>query len=139
MLVTKNHRVHTLPLSDHLVELLSRRKSKAVSTYVFPGKRPGTHLTDTTMAIDKVRQLSGQHFTLHDLRRTFITLAESCDFSGYTLKRLLNHRDPNDATEGYIVLDIERLRKPRQAITIKILSLTRLPPTENVVPLTKHQ
>jgi hypothetical protein len=31
-------------------------------------------------------------FSLHDLRRTFITIAESLGFPAYTLKRLLNHR-----------------------------------------------
>jgi len=30
-------------------------------------------------------------FTLHDLRRTFATVAEGLDIAGYTLKRLLNH------------------------------------------------
>jgi len=61
--------------------------------------------------------LSGVECTLHDLRRTFITIAESLDIPGYALKRLLNHKDPNDVTAGYIVSDVGRLRGPMQKIT----------------------
>jgi integrase len=54
-------------------------------------------------------------FSLHDLRRTFITTAESLDIPAYALKRLLNHAD-GDVTAGYIILDNERLRAPMQRI-----------------------
>jgi len=56
-------------------------------------------------------------FTLHDLRRTFITAAERLDIPAYALKRLMNHKDPNDVTDGYIIFDVERLRVPMQKIT----------------------
>lgn len=60
---------------------------------------------------------SGVAFTMHDLRRTFITVAESLDISAYAVKRLVNHKMNNDVTAGYIVNDVERLRKPMQTIT----------------------
>ena len=56
-------------------------------------------------------------FTLHDLRRTFATIADSLDLSAYALKCLLNHKMGNDVTAGYIMRDVERLRKPMQQIT----------------------
>jgi len=56
-------------------------------------------------------------FTVHDLRRTFITTAESLNISAYALKRLLNHSTENDVTSGYLVIDVERLRKPMQQIS----------------------
>lgn len=65
----------------------------------------------------KVIDVSGVQFILHDLRRTFITVAESLDISAYALKKLLNHKMNNDVTAGYIVTDVERLRKPMQQIT----------------------
>ena len=40
--------------------------------------------------------------TLHDLRRTFITAAESLDISAYAVKRLVNHKMSWDVTAGYI-------------------------------------
>jgi len=29
----------------------------------------------------------------------------------------MNHKDPNDVTDGYIIFDVERLRVPMQKIT----------------------
>ncbi len=57
-----------------------------------------------------VIQNSGVRFMIHDLRRTFITIAESLDISAYALKRLLNHKMNNDVTAGHIIIDAERLR-----------------------------
>ena len=35
----------------------------------------------------------------------------------YALKRLLNHKMTHDVTAGYIMRDVERLRKPMQRIS----------------------
>jgi hypothetical protein len=37
--------------------------------------------------------------------------------SAYALKRLLNYKMNNDVTAGYIMKDVERLRKPMQQVT----------------------
>lgn len=68
---------------------------------------------------------SNVQFTVHDLRRTFITIAESLDIPAYALKRLLNHKMSSDVTAGYIMLDVERLRKPMQMITDHLLQQIR--------------
>ncbi len=57
-----------------------------------------------------VTKLSDIRFTVHDLRRTLITIAEGLDISAYALKRLMNHRINGDVTAGYIMTDVERLR-----------------------------
>lgn len=114
---TKNHTDHTLPLTDFLYELLSTRKEHAQTPYVFPNETNTGHLVDPKKQIKKVVQESGVKFTCHDLRRTFITIAESLDISAYSLKRLLNHKMTNDVTAGYIITDVERLRIPMQKIT----------------------
>jgi len=114
---TKNHEIHTLPLSDFLEELLKRRSEHSESAYVFPSDSVRGYLIEPKTAVQKVSELSGVTFTLHDLRRTFITIAESLDIPAYALKRLLNHKDPNDVTAGYIVFDVNRLRDPMQRIT----------------------
>lgn len=58
---------------------------------------------------------------MQDLRRTFITIAESLDISAYALKRLVNHKMTNDVTTSYIVSDVERLRKPMEQISAQLL------------------
>ena len=71
----------------------------------------------------KIRSNSGVHFTVHDLRRTFITIAESLDISAYAVKSLVNHSTGGDVTAGYIIMDVERLRAPMQKITDAIKQL----------------
>lgn len=114
---TKNHRTHTLSLSDFLREMLKRRFINRSSMYVFPSETDTGYMVDPSSAIKRVVELSKVKFTLHDLRRTFITIAEQIDISAYALKQLLNHKDANDVTAGYIVIGVDRLRKPMQAIT----------------------
>lgn len=114
---TKNHQPHTLPFSDFLENLLKRRSENSESPYVFPSESERGYLIEPRTAVQRVSEISEVTFTLHDLRRTFITIAESLDIPAYALKRLLNHKDPNDVTAGYIVSDVNRLRDPMQRIT----------------------
>ena len=117
LLDTKNRESHTLPMSNFLCDLFDRRKKFKTSEYVFPAKSRTGHILEPRKAMLKVAELSGVLFTIHDLRRTFATTAESLDLPAYALKRLLNHKMSHDVTAGYIMLDVERLRKPMQQIT----------------------
>lgn len=128
---TKNHETHTLPLTDFLFDLLTTRKVSAVNDYIFPGKDGLSHLVEPKRQIQKVIEQSGVQFTLHDLRRTFATVAESLDISPYTVKRLLNHKMRNDVTAGYIISDIERLRGPMKTISDYLLTACNIQPTQS--------
>jgi integrase len=132
---TKNGEDHTLPLSDFLVQLLARRYAESSEEFVFPGEGSTRHIVEPRKQMEKVTAMSGVGFTLHDLRRTFITIAESLDISAYALRRLLNHKMRNDVTAGYIVTDVERLRKPMQQITDYILKAAGEKATAEVVQL----
>jgi len=122
---TKNNQQHTLPLSSFLYDLLERRKLSAVNEYVFSGDGKGGYIIEPRKQMAKVIKASGINFTVHDLRRTFITIAESLDIPVYALKRLLNHKMNNDVTAGYVVMDTERLRNPMQVITNYLLQHTK--------------
>ena len=78
---------------------------------------------------------SGISFTVHDLRRTFITIAEGLDVSAYALKRLMNHKMSGDITASYIVTDVERLRKPMQQITDYLLKCMGVEKSADVIEL----
>ena len=106
-------------MSDYLLEFLGSRVSKD-KKYIFHARHGDGHLRNVDTAIKQVIEDSGVQFCRHDLRRTFATIAESLDIPAYALKRLLNHAMA-DVTSGYIVADIERLRKPMQKITDFIL------------------
>lgn len=135
---TKNKRPHTLPLSGYLYDLLKERRTVVNGDYVFPGTGKGGYLVDTRKQTEKVAKDSGVSFTLHDLRRTFITIAESLDIPAYALKQLLNHKAGSDVTAGYIVMDVERLREPMQKVTDYILRAAGLKPTATVVAMAQH-
>jgi site-specific recombinase XerC len=124
---TKNREQHTLPLSDFLFELLeSRKRTSGDGRFVFPGNpgmrrkgaKPGPgHLVEPRPEMRRITEASGVQFTLHDLRRTFATVAEALDIPAYALKRLLNHKTSQDVTAGYLIITPERLREPMQRIT----------------------
>jgi integrase len=119
---TKNKLPHTLPMSDAIYDILLELKTMKENQWVFPSHVSNTHLKDPKVAVIRIRELSGIYFSLHDLRRTFITIAESLDISAYALKRLMNHKDSNDVTAGYIISNVERLRKPMEEISNFILA-----------------
>ena len=73
-------------------------------------------------AIELVVKACQVPFTAHDLRRTFVTIAEQLGFSTYLLKRLVNHKVDSDVTAGYVVFEPERLRAAMQAIAEFILA-----------------
>lgn len=119
---TKNGDPLDLPLSAFLADLLSLRKAAAdKSPWVFPSVSKLGHIVETKKFTARVTDRCGLDFTLHDLRRTFITIAESLDIPHYALKRLLNHRISGDVTGGYIVIDTERLRDPVKRVAERIL------------------
>jgi integrase len=133
----KNHHDHTLPLSDYLLELLARRKAVSVSDDVF-ATPAGNRIKNIRFAQASVTKSCDVAFCVHDLRRTFATIAESLDVPGYALKRLLNHANGSDVTAGYIVNSPERLREPMQKVTDYVLKSAGLKESAQIPPF-KHR
>lgn len=117
---TKNRNDITLPLSDHLTALL-RPYLKDKAVYVFPGQKG--HINSPRRQIKEVGEATTR-FSAHDLRRTFLTIAEAEDMGGLTIKRLVNHKAAeSDVTAGYIVKDMDRLRRATNKISNRILRI----------------
>ena len=113
-------KIGTMTLRDQQTarNRIALAESRLASPYVFPGEGKTGYIVEPKRAIDAVTAATGVSFSCHDLRRTFATLAESLDMSGYTVKALLNHKQAdNDVTGGYIILNVDRLREPMQKIT----------------------
>lgn len=148
--VTKNRKPHPLPMSDLLFELFQRRLDQRENEYVFPGSGKKGHLIEpkkqvaaieretkkTVNGVDNEEALEqlakkypdkvkpGIRFCLHDLRRTFASVAESV-VSYSVLKRLMNHTD-KDVTQGYIVLGVDKLRVSMQMVTDTIKAAAKI-------------
>lgn len=129
VLDTKNHEDHTLPLSDFLHQLLADRPKEEANTWVFPSERRESHLIEPRKQVAKIIQACGVQFTIHDLRRTFITYAERLDISVYSVKRLVNHKMRQDVTAGYTKVSEDRLRTHMQTITDFLLETGKVIPT----------
>ena len=132
----KNHQPHTLPLSDHLHEMLKQRAKASSSQYVF-ADADGQRFTNLRYPLKRVEQVSGLSVSCHDLRRTFATVAESLDIPAYAVKALLNHKTGGDVTAGYIQITPERLRQPMQRITDYFLRAGEIR-SSNITSLKEH-
>lgn len=80
-----------------------------LNEYVFFGRYGIGCLQEPKKQIKRVVEVSGVEFSSHDLRRTFLSAAESLDINYYTLKRLVNHKTDGDVTSGYISMDLEKV------------------------------
>lgn len=135
---TKNRRPLTLPLSGYLVELLAARLEEAErlgSPYVFPSSIGSGPYTGALEASHRVAAMAATPGMVHDLRRTFITIAESLDVPAYSIKALVNHQTGADVTQGYLQITVERLRGPMQRITDFILKAAGVETGADVVEL----
>lgn len=131
---TKNGEDHYLPLSDHLLDMLKARKAIAAegAEFVFSSYGQHGHLVDPRKPLERVIQSSGVKFMPHDLRRTFITIAESLDVPAFALRRLLNHKMRQDMTAHYLMPEVERLRRPMQQVTDFVLRSAGLKPSAEI-------
>ena len=120
---TKANRAFALPMSDFVRDLLVARRALGNAKFVFPGPSKTGHIVDAGFPLELVANACGVTVTAHDLRRTFITVAESADISPLGLKALVNHAVTQDITDRYVQLTIERLREPAQRIADKLKEL----------------
>lgn len=129
---TKNGDPLELPITDRVQSVLEQREAgRSESDYVFSAENEHGVIREPKKIIGKVREITGIDFTLHDLRRTYTTTAESLGVGTYTIKRLLNHRTRrDDVTAGYVVLTPEELRESAQEIEDAILEQSGLKTTE---------
>jgi integrase len=122
-----SERAFDLPLTGYLIRLLKARKKEndeifEESPWVFPAASESGHIEEPREEFD------GVAWTPHDLRRWFITAAESLNLSPYVIKSLVNHSLPGgDVTAGYIQHEVERLRPDMERIGARLIALCKRP------------
>ena len=117
----KGKKPHTVPMTDVVKNILVPRRQlgRDTSDLVFPSVGRAVDIRDAFPAITAA---CGVTVTAHDLRRTFATVANSCDLSYLAIKTLLAH-SANDVTAGYIVLGSERLTRAAQRVADRLKEL----------------
>jgi integrase len=126
-----------LPMSDFVRDLLVARRAIGDAEYVFPSNSKSRHVEEPKFALAQVAEASGVKVSAHDLRRTFMTAAESTEMSVLALKALVNHSLGKSVTEGYVMMTVERLREPAQKVADRLKALCQVPELEGVVALNK--
>jgi integrase len=134
---TKSGTKLDLPMSTFVHDLLVSRRRESSSKYVFHADSKSGHLEEPRSALQQITEASGITISVHDLRRGFATVAETCDISPLALKALLNHSVGGDVTANYVRLSVERLRTPAQKVCDKMLELCNAPAVigNNVIKL----
>lgn len=134
---TKAKRALSLPMSDIVRDLLVARRAIGNAGFVFPAPGKAGHIVDPSFSLKAVAKASGIKVSAHDLRRTYVTVAESMDISPMAIKALVNHAIGSDVTSGYAIMSIERLREAAQRVCDKLKELCGVttPAGENVAQL----
>lgn len=121
---TKNKKPLELPMSD-ITEMLLKRMWNArdtqnghTSKWVFPSALSASgHITEPKKSLAAINTSLEMSIRFHDLRRTFVSVANSVKISPYTIKKLVNHSVGGDVTAAvYNVMDVDDLREPMQQI-----------------------
>lgn len=110
---TKNGDPLVLPLTPHVESILFARYQSVPENcdFLFPSANYRQHIRESRKTIINLKRLSasdGQEalsLNFHDMRRTFASLAETCNVGKYMIKRLMNHRSGGggcDVTGDYM-------------------------------------
>lgn len=119
---TKNGSDYTLPMGDILWAVMKERaRFRGDSKWVFPSIRTKStdHVKNMKASYDRLSSQAGLHITPHDLRRTFISVANGLQMNYPVLKKLLNHRESqasDDITLQYIQISQRQLREALNSI-----------------------
>jgi integrase len=119
---TKANRKLELPLTDVTFKLLKERRKLGRTQYVFFANSKSGHVEEPKSFFADIAAASGVQISPHDLRRTFLTVAEECDIPLLALAALVNHAVPG-VTSSYVQMNVERLRKPAQKVADKLKML----------------
>lgn len=123
--VSKNGKALTLPTSKQIMALFERRREAAPDSLQIFGD---AKRFDPRKSLNKLREAVGSDLTYHDLRRTFLSVAEEQAVPYSLLKKLGNHSAGNDVTLKHYANTIEHetLRPYMQKVNDQIDRLAKI-------------
>lgn len=126
---TKNGKARSVPLSPEAVAVCQELAALRRNEFVFPG-RYGGHMTRPGRAFQRVLDAAGiEGLWLHDLRRTFGSLACNAGVPIYDISKLLGHSSIQVTANRYLVIKDERLHSACQTVG-KLLTAAAAPKQE---------
>ena len=123
----KSGRKFDVPMSTIVKDLLVARRAIGDMEFVFPADSESGHIEEPKMPLQLVKNACGVAVSAHDLRRTYLSVAERC-VSGIALKALANHSiGDRDVTQGYIQLSPIELAEAAEVVAERIAELCQIP------------
>ena len=124
---TKSGRKFDVPMSTFVKDLLIARRAIGNMEFVFPADSASGHIEEPKAPLRLVKGACGIEVSAHDLRRTFLSVAERC-VSGIALKALANHSiGDRDVTQGYVQLSQIELAEAAQVVSQRLAELCQIP------------
>jgi len=118
--------------------LLVAARGRGATEFVFPSHSKSGYIAEPKFFLRRVAQECGVEVSVHDLRRTFATVAaEMKDANTLAINALLNHSLGRDVTSGYVHFSPERLRAEAEKVCQEMMELCEVEPIagENVKSL----
>ncbi len=94
---TKNglsHRVYLAPPALAIIRDMKSAVDDACSRYVFPSPKGDTHINNPQKALQRIQKATNINFVGHDFRRTAASIMTSMGIPRFTVKKILNHVEP---------------------------------------------
>jgi integrase len=109
--VTKNDDAQTVHLPQQAIDILTTRKWKSESPWVFEGKDKSGHLADPKKAWARILEEANiNDLRIHDLRRTLGSYQAATGANGYIIGKSLGHRS-QQSTAIYARLNLDPVRE----------------------------
>jgi integrase len=127
-----------LPMTDLVHQILvTRRAIGREGDFVFPGHGKSGHCESFSYALSQIEETTGITTSPHDMRRTFASIAATCEIPPVALKMLIAHSAGSDVTFGYVQLSLPDFRKAAQKVADRFKELCGIakPGGENVVQI----
>ncbi|RTL44470.1 MAG: DUF4102 domain-containing protein [Candidatus Melainabacteria bacterium] len=123
---TKNKESHYVPLTSSAMDLLRRRWEARTNIWVFPGKKPGSHLVEPMKAWRRMLKKAGiTDLRLHDLRRTLGSYMAMSNQNIKIISQALGHKSMA-STEIYTKLMHDPVRLGMESAETQIRKYTEL-------------
>lgn len=107
---TKSGKAEHICLSSAALKLLREVIGTRESGYLFPGKDPAKPMTRPAKAFERICASAGIiAFTIHDLRRTWASIAVNAGVPLLTVSKALRHSSPNVTAARYAHLQDQAL------------------------------
>jgi len=108
---SKSKKIHSVPLNDAALDILTQLDTEGRYEYLFINQRTGKPYTTIHKTWDRLRNEAGlPHLRIHDLRHLYASFLVNSGRTLYEVQQILGHSDPK-VTQRYAHLSTKALQE----------------------------